>query len=122
MRALYVSRLYLRTDALAAHRRLLQRCAAVEESGCRHQGTHSEPVAARSPGAMGGSRVRSEPYGTGMGQLLQLWLGLEGAARGTPASVPHGSPLSPPAAEDRRVWFLAVPAGARVRGTGRGSA
>src|SRR5215813_11627588 len=98
MRVLYVSRLYLRADALAAHRPSLQRCAAVEAGGGRHQGTHSAPVAARSPGAMGGSRARAEPYGTGMGPLLQLWLGLEGAARGTPASVPHGSPLSPPAA------------------------
>src|SRR5262245_9145380 len=98
MRALYVSRLYLRTDALAAHRRLLQRCAAVEEGGGRHQGTHSEPVAARSPGAMGGSRACREPYRTRMGQLLQLWFGLEGAARGTSVSVPRGSPLSPPAA------------------------
>src|SRR5262249_13899178 len=122
MRALYVSWLYLRTNALAAHRPLLQRGAAVEEGGGRHQGTHSEPVAARDPGAMGGSRARSEPYGAGMGQLLLLWLGFQGAARGTPASVPHGSPLSPPAAKGRRVWFLAVPIGARVRGTGRGSA
>src|SRR5262249_61143020 len=99
MRALYVSRLYLRTNALAAHRPLLQRGAAVEESGGRHQGTHSEPVAARDPGAMGGSGPRPEPYGAGMGQLLLLWLGREGAARGTFGSGPHGPPVSAPAAQ-----------------------
>jgi hypothetical protein len=71
--------------------------------------------------AMGGSRARPEPYRTRMGQLLQLWLGREGAARGTSVSVPRGSPLSPPTAQGRRVWFLAVPTGARVWRTGRGS-
>src|SRR5579862_8764 len=120
MRSLYVPRVHLRTDVLTTNRRTLSRGPAVEKGGRLYQGTHSEPFAARKPGAMGRSRAGPEPHGAGMDQLLRLWLGNEGAAGGTGAPVPCGSPLSPPATQGRWAWVSSVPSAARFWGTGRG--
>ena len=112
------SRLHLRTDVLAADRRTLQRCAAIEEGRRVHQGRHSSAAAAGKPGTVGGRRPRLEPHRAGLVQLLLLRHGDESTARCGAPPVPHRPPLSTPPAQDCRVWLSAVSHACCLWGTG----